>query len=54
MNLSPASSEKIANLLKTNGILSTDRLTKISTQCGNNKGKIVEELIKKSLFLKRI
>ena len=47
MNISPASSEKIANLLKTNGILSQDRLTKITSQCGNNKEKIVEELIKK-------
>ena len=47
MNISAASSEKIANLLTTNGILSNDRLTKIATQCGPNKEKIVDELLKK-------
>ena len=47
MNLSAASSEKIANLLKTSGVLTADRLTKIATQCGPNKEKIVDELLKK-------
>mgnify|MGYP000430101047 FL=1 len=47
MELSSASSEKIANLLATSGSLSQDRLTKITTQCGPNKSKIVEELLKK-------
>ena len=47
MNLSAASSEKIANLLKTSGVLTADRLTKIATQCGSNKEKIVDELLKK-------
>jgi hypothetical protein len=47
MELSSASSEKIANLLATSGSLSQDRLTKITTQCGSNKSKIVEELLKK-------
>ena len=47
MELSSAASEKIANLLATSGSLSQDRLTKITTQCGPNKSKIVEELLKK-------
>ena len=42
------SSEKIASLLATNGILSQDRLTKISVQCAQNKEKIVPELLKKN------
>ena len=41
-------SEKIASLLATNGILSQDRLTKISVQCAQNKEKIVPELLKKN------
>lgn len=49
MNLSAASSEKIANLLKTSGVLTADRLTKIATQCGSNKEKIVDELLKKKI-----
>jgi len=48
MELSAASSEKIASLLATNGILSQDRLTKISVQCAQNKEKIVPELLKKN------
>ena len=47
MNLSAASSEKIANLLKTSGVLTADRFTKIANQCGANKEKIVDELLKK-------
>lgn len=47
MDLSPAVSEKIATLLTTNGILSQDRLTKISIQCSQNKEKIIPELLKK-------
>jgi len=43
MELSSAASEKIANLLATSGSLSQDRLTKITTQCGPNKSKIVED-----------
>ena len=54
MELSPAASEKIASLLASNGLLSRDRLTKITTQCGTNKGKIVDELLKKILQLKKI
>ena len=48
MELSAVSSEKIASLLATNGILSQDRLTKISVQCAQNKEKIVPELLKKN------
>mgnify|MGYP003323408783 CR=1 FL=1 len=40
MELSAVASEKIASLLATNGILSQDRLTKISVQCAQNKEKI--------------
>lgn len=47
MELSAAASEKIASLLASNGLLTKDRLTKITTQCGPNKGKIVDELLKK-------
>ena len=48
MELSAVASEKIASLLATNGILSQDRLTKISVQCAQNKEKIVPELLKKN------
>ncbi len=48
MELSAIASEKIASLLATNGILSQDRLTKISVQCAQNKEKIVPELLKKN------
>ena len=48
MELSAVSSEKIASLSATNGILSQDRLTKISVQCAQNKEKIVPELLKKN------
>ena len=48
MELSAAASEKIASLLASNGLLTKDRLTKITTQCGPNKGKIVDELLKKN------
>ena len=48
MELSAVASEKIASLLTTNGILSQDRLTKISVQCAQNKEKIVPELLKKN------
>ena len=48
MELSAIASEKIASLLTTNGILSQDRLTKISVQCAQNKEKIVPELLKKN------
>ena len=48
MELSAVSSEKIASLLATNGILSQDRLTKITVQCAQNKEKIVPELLKKN------
>jgi len=53
MELSAVSSEKIASLLATNGILSQDRLTKISVQCAQNKEKIVPELLKKKLCKRR-
>ena len=48
MEISAVVSEKIASLLTTNGILSQDRLTKISVQCAQNKEKIVPELLKKN------
>ena len=54
INLAPAVSEKIAQLLNTSGILSDDRFTKITTQCAENKEKIIEELIKKNLLAKMI
>ena len=44
INLSPAVSEKIAQLLNTSGMLSDDRLTKITIQCAENKEKSVDEL----------
>ena len=47
MELSPAVSEKIAELLKNSGLLSSDRYIKITTQCSQDKGKIVNELLKK-------
>ena len=47
MELSPAASEKIAELLKNSGLLSSDRYIKITTQCSQDKGKIVNELLKK-------
>ena len=47
INLAPAVSEKIAQLLNTSGILSDDRLIKITTQCAENKEKIIDELLKK-------
>ena len=50
INLAPAVSEKIAQLLNTSGILSDDRFTKITTQCAENKEKIIEELIKKKFI----
>ena len=43
MEISAAVSEKIATLLTTNGILSQDRLTKITIQCAQNKEKIIPE-----------
>lgn len=54
MEISAVVSEKIASLLTTNGILSQDRLTKISVQCAQNKEKIVPELLKKTTLKKRI
>lgn len=50
MDISPAVSEKIATLLTTNGILSQDRLTKITVQCSQNKEKIIPELLKKNFI----
>ena len=42
MEISAAVSEKIATLLTSNGILSQDRLTKITIQCAQNKEKIIQ------------
>ena len=50
INLAPAVSEKIAQLLNTSGILSDDRLIKITTQCAENKEKIIDELLKKKFI----
>ena len=50
MEISAAVSEKIATLLTTNGILSQDRLTKITIQCAQNKEKIIPELLKKDFI----
>lgn len=50
INLSPAVSEKIAQLLNTSGMLSDDRFTKIATQCAENKEKIIDELLKKKFI----
>ena len=50
INLSPAVSEKIAQLLNTSGMLSDDRFTKITTQCAENKEKIIDELLKKKFI----
>ena len=50
INLAPAVSEKIAQLLNTSGMLSDDRFTKITTQCAENKEKIIDELIKKKFI----
>ena len=54
MELSPAVSEKIAELLKNSGLLSSDRYIKITTQCSQDKGKIVNELLKKNSLQKMI
>ena len=50
INLAPAVSEKIAQLLNTSGMLSDDRFTKITTQCAENKEKIIDELLKKKFI----
>ena len=50
MEISAAVSEKIATLLTSNGILSQDRLTKITIQCAQNKEKIIPELLKKDFI----
>ena len=50
MEINAAVSEKIATLLTTNGILSQDRLTKITIQCAQNKEKIIPELLKKDFI----
>ena len=50
INLAPAVAEKIAQLLNTSGILSDDRLIKITTQCAENKEKIIDELLKKKFI----
>ena len=50
INLAPTVSEKIAQLLNTSGILSDDRLIKITTQCAENKEKIIDELLKKKFI----
>ena len=47
MEISAAVSEKIATLLTSNGILSQDRLTKITIQSAQNQEKIIPELLKK-------
>ena len=50
INIAPAVSEKIAQLLNTSGMLSDDRFTKITTQCAENKEKIIDELLKKKFI----
>ena len=50
MRISDAATDKIANLLKVQGVLSENRLNLISAQFVKNKEKIVPELINKKFI----